>query len=655
DHQVKIRGFRVELGEVESVLGSHPGVAWAVAMVREDLPGDRRLVVYWVPELDAPAAEPDLWRHLRDNLPEHMLPGTLVALEDLPRTPQGKVDRRALPVPPAPATGGADAGDARTPVEQSLERLWAQMLGRQRVGVEESFFELGGHSLLATQVMSRVRRLFGVELPLRVLFETPTVAALARAVEGARRAGRSMEAPPLVPVPRHGPLPLSFSQQQLWVLDQMEPGRAHYNIPFAVKLGGLLHPAALAAALGEIARRHETLRTTFAILEGEPVQVIRPPAAVPLSLADLSALPPEPRRSEARRLALAEAKTPFDLGRGPLLRATLLRLAAEEHLVLLTLHHIVSDGWSSGILVRELAALYCALAQGEPAQLPELPVQYADFAVWQRRWLEGEPLDAQLAYWRRQLAALPVLHLPTDRPRPPFQTFRGRRRPVELPAETVRALRELAVQEGTTLFVPLLSGLAALCHQISGQDDIPIGTDVANRTRQEVEGLIGFFVNQLVMRVDLAGDPTFRELLRRTKEMTLAAWTHQDLPFERLVALQPERDPSRSPLFQVKLVLQNNTAEPLKLPGLGLGVLDLDIGSAKYDLLLNLLDGEGGVQGTLEHSADLFEADTVERWLDRFHRILQGAATRPDDRLSAILATAQPAIPIRRSARWNRS
>jgi amino acid adenylation domain-containing protein len=633
DHQVKVRGFRIELGEIEALLAALAGVREAAVLLRDDTPGGPQLVAYVAGVAGADA----LRTALRERLPEYMVPAAFVTLPALPLTPNGKVDRKALPAPVWQSSGDRYQAP-RTPVEEALAGIWAELLGRERVGAADNFFGLGGHSLLATRVVSRIRSAFQVEIPVRSLFDEPTLADLAALVERALRSGGGME-PSISRVPRSDPLPLSFAQQQLWVLDQMLPGRADYNIHFAVRLDGALDIPALAATLSEIAGRHEALRTVFRLADGEPVQEVRPKAAAPLPLADLSTLPPALRRSEARRLALADARTPFDLGRGPLLRAALLRLDAREHLALLTLHHIVSDGWSTGILVREIGALYPALARGERPGLPELPVQYADFAAWQRRWLSGDRLESQLRYWQRQLADLPVLHLPTDRPRPPVQTFRGRRRQLAIPAGVAQRLRGLATEERTSLFVPLLAGLAAVLHQISGQDDIPIGTDVANRTRQEVEGLIGFFVNQLVMRVDLAGDPTFRELLRRTREMALAAWTHQDIPFERLVAtLQSDRDPSRSPLFQVKLVLQNAPAEALRLPGLTLGLLPLDTGSAKHDLLLNLADGEAGIGGTLEHNTDLFDEATMERWLDRFRRLLEYAAERPDDRLSEALA-----------------
>jgi acyl carrier protein len=644
DQQVKIRGFRVELGEIEAALSLHPEVAAAVVLAREDTPGDRRLVAYVVPgggpEDAAEPLEPRLRAALGTGLPEWMVPSVFVLLDTLPLTAHGKVDRKALPAPGAARLTGA--GIFVTPhgaVEEALAAIWADLLGLERVGARDDFFALGGHSLLATQVVSRIRASFHLEIPVRSLFEEPTVRGLATAVERARRSGGSEAPPPLSRVPRGGSLPLSFAQRQLWVHDQMQPGRADYNVPFAVRLDGALDVAALAATFGEIERRHEALRTTFVLAENEPVQVIRTATTVPPCLVDLAGLPPARRRGEAQRLALAEARTPFDLGRGPLMRTTLLRLDAGEHLALLTLHHIVSDGWSTGVLLREMAALYPALSRGEQSPLPELPVQYADFAVWQRRLLEGGELEAQLGYWRRHLADLPLLYLPSDRPRPPVQTSNGRRRQVALSAEAVGALRELAGQERTTLFVPLLAGLGAVLHQISGQDDIAIGTDVANRTHQEIEGLIGFFVNQLVMRVDVSGDPTFRELLRRTREIALAAWSHQDLPFERLVsALQSDRDPSRSPLFQVKLVLQNSPAEILELPRLTLGLLPLDTSSAKYDLLLNLADVGDGVAGALEYNTDLFDEATVERWFDRLRKLLRNAADRPDERLSEILA-----------------
>ncbi|HEV7519214.1 MAG TPA: amino acid adenylation domain-containing protein, partial [Thermoanaerobaculia bacterium] len=507
DHQVKIRGIRIELGEVEAALATHEAVREAVVLVREE-GGDRRLVGYL--SAAAPAALPDtseLRRFLRALLPEPMVPAAFVVLPALPLLPSGKVDRGALarlaPELDRAASPAGGSGGSGSPVEELLAGIWAGVLGVERVGGDEDFFALGGHSLLATQVMSRVRAACGIELPLRALFEHPTVAGLAREVLGARR---TEDLPPIERVPRTGDLPLSFAQQRLWFFDRLEPGRALYNIPLAARLDGPLSVPALAASCNEIARRHEALRTSFALRQDRPVQVIAPRLDLAPALVDLAGLPGQALEPELQRLAAAEAGRPFDLARGPLVRAVLARLdrSGEAHALLLTLHHTVSDGGSTGIFRRELAVLYGELSTGGPVArpvLPELPIQYADYAVWQRQWLAGDVLARQLAFWRERLAGAPaVLELPTDRPRPPVQTFRGGIESLRLPAELAAEVRQMGVREGSTLFMLLLASFAALLARHSGQDDVVVGTPVANRSRLETEGLIGFFVNTLVLR-----------------------------------------------------------------------------------------------------------------------------------------------------------
>src|SRR6185369_15527537 len=513
DDQVKIHGFRIELGEIEAELSALAGVSRAVVVAREDLaqpdrsvrsPGERRLVAYVVGDA-APGA---LRQGLRGRLPEHMVPSAFVTLAALPLTPSGKVDRKALPAPERQQSE-EDWLAPRTPVEEVLAGIWAELLGLDRVGAADHFFALGGHSLLATRVLSRLRRAFGIELPLRDLFEVPTLAGLASRIETSLQTLRSdavAPAPPLVSIPREGPLPLSFAQQRLWFIDQLEPGSPLYNMPVALRVEGPLDSGVLALCLGEIVRRHEALRTVFAVFEGgdgEPVQIIQPAAPFVLPMIDLSGLPEGRREALALRLAGDEAGRPFDLARGPLLRGVLTRLSVESHVIALTMHHIASDGWSMGILVREVSALYTELAAGRPSPLPELPMQYADFAVWQRSWLRGEVLEGEISFWRRQLADLPpLLELPTDRQRPAAQSYRGASRPVLLSAALTRQAEALARREGATLFMVLLAGFQALLARTSGQDDLAVGSPVAGRNRIETEGLIGFFVNTLVMRGD---------------------------------------------------------------------------------------------------------------------------------------------------------
>ncbi|HEU0076107.1 MAG TPA: amino acid adenylation domain-containing protein, partial [Longimicrobiaceae bacterium] len=472
DQQVKLRGFRIEPGEIEAALLEEPSVREAAVLAREDHPGERRLVGYVV----APGGDTaGLREHLRKRLPEYMVPAAIVMLDSLPLTPNGKLDRRALPAPDAASAEVYVA--PRTPAEEMLAGILGEVLRLERVGAEDNFFELGGHSLLATRVVSRVREAFGVELPLRALFEVPTVAGLAGRVEALLTGGEAKQAPPLVRVARDGSaLPLSFAQQRLWFIDQLEPGSAAYNMPHALRLRGRFDPAVLERAVTEVVRRHETLRTVFAVVDGEPVQVVRDASPVTLPVTDLRSLPAASREAEVRHLARDEAARPFDLAAGPLLRVSAVRLDEAEWGLLFTMHHIVSDGWSMGVLVREVSALYDALAEGREAGLPELPVQYADYAAWQRGWLAGETLEAKLGYWREKLAgAPPLLELPTDRPRPQVQHPRGASVRVDLPAEISAGLRALSRREGATAFMTLLAAWQLLLSRYSGQEDVSVG------------------------------------------------------------------------------------------------------------------------------------------------------------------------------------
>ncbi|MEO5726492.1 MAG: amino acid adenylation domain-containing protein, partial [Byssovorax sp.] len=642
DHQVKIRGFRIELGEVEAALSRHPAVRACVAVAREDVPGDKRLVVYAVLEEDGELAVPDvaaLREHLQQSLPAYMLPSAFVVLDALPLNRNGKVDRRALPAPEAAKMRLEEAYVApRTPVEELLAGIFADLLRIPQVGAHDDFFALGGHSLLATQVISRVRAAFAIELPLRELFEVPTVAGLGAHVEAAQRAGAGLSAPPIEAVAREqeGELPLSFAQQRLWFLDQLEPGGAAYIMPGALRLRGTLDVPALRGVFGEVVRRHEVLRTTFVTLEGRAAQVIHPARlAWELPVVDLSHLP-EPEAHAQQHMA-EEAAQPFDLATGPLLRTTLLRLGVDDHLLLVTMHHIVSDGWSMGVLVHEMAALYEAFLEGRPSPLPELSVQYADFATWQRSWLSGEVLARELAYWKERLADASPLELPTDRPRPPVQTSRGAHTAVTLPAELVAALVRLSRERGATLFMTLMAAFQVLLARWSGQTDISVGMPVANRNRSEVEPLIGFFVNTLVLRSDLSQGPTFLELLAQVREAALGAYAHQDVPFEKLVeALGAARDLGRTPLFQVMFALQNAPMGELALPGLRLAPMPIDTASAKFDLTLTLAEGGGGLSGVLEYSTDLFDAATMARLAEHFEVLLHGIVADPRQRIEAL-------------------
>ena len=551
DHQVKVRGFRIEPGEVEAALAAHPAVASAVVVAQgEDQ--DRRLAAYVVPAAGGrgiPGAG-ELREFLGRVLPGYMVPGVFIELAGLPLTANGKLDRAALPAPGSDRGGLAAVLPPRTPAEEVIAAIWAQVLGMRRVGVSDNFFELGGHSLVAVQVISRVRAAFERELPLAVLFDHPTVGELA-AVVG--MSGPGALAPPIVPAGRGRRLPLSFAQQRLWFLDQLEPGSAEYNIPpIVLRMAGPLDEAALRRALETIVARHEVLRTRLVTIDGAGYQVIDPAGGFALRAADLSQEADPAGR--ARELAAVEAVTPFDLAAGPLLRGRLLRLGTEDHVLILVLHHVVSDDWSADIFRRELSVLYTAYRAGRPLPLADLAVQYADFAVWQRDWLSGEVLGDQLAYWRDRLAGAAVLELPADRPRPAVRSPAGGSVPFSVSAAAADGLRAAARAGGATMFMTLLAALAVLLGRYAGQDDVVVGTPIANRGRAETEDLIGFFVNSLAVRADLSGDPAFGELLARVRRGALDDYAHQDLPFEQLVdALSLPRDRSRHPLFQVMI------------------------------------------------------------------------------------------------------
>ncbi|HKG15027.1 MAG TPA: amino acid adenylation domain-containing protein [Pyrinomonadaceae bacterium] len=639
DQQVKLRGFRIELGEVEAALRGHAAVRGCLALVREDAPGDKRLVAYFTADDADPPTNDALRRHLREKLPEHMIPSAFVALEEFPLTANGKIDRRALPAPDDYLRPRENLYVApRDETEEALAAIIRDVLGVERVGVYDDFFDLGGHSLLATQVITRVRDTLRVELPLKRFFEHPSVAELAASVGPLSRAGLVEDAPPVVPVPRDAALPLSFAQQRLWFLDQLEPGNAIYNLPTALRLRGSLDAEALRRTLNEIVRRHESLRTVFREERGEPVQVIVPEQSVEMPVLNLAGLPEAEREAEAERLSRAEAQKGFDLSRGPLLRATLLRLSAEDHLLLFTMHHIISDGWSVGVLVREAAALYEAYVLGAESPLPELQVQYADYAVWQREWLRGAALDEQLAYWKKQLDGAPALtEFPADHPRPSALTFRGAALNFELPAQLTEELRALGRREGVTLYMILLAAFQTLLSRHTGRQDIVVGSPIANRRRREIEPLIGFFVNTLVMRTDLSGDPSFRQLLGRVREVTLGAYAHQDIPFEMLVEeLQPERSLGFTPLFQMMFVLQNAPGDELRLPGLALGRADVWSGTTHFDLTLQLEESARGLAGVVEYSVELFNEETIRSLTRRLETLLEGFAADPDATLSAL-------------------
>ncbi|HEU0052513.1 MAG TPA: condensation domain-containing protein, partial [Longimicrobium sp.] len=652
DDQVKIRGFRIEPGEVEAAIAAYPGVREARVMMREDRPGDKRLVAYVVGSVEVDG----LRAHLGQSLPEYMVPRAIVAMDRLPLNANGKVDRKALP---APEYGAAEETYVapRTPVEEVLAGTWAEVLGVERVGVEDHFFELGGHSLLATRVAARVRAVFGVELPLRSVFERSVLSELAAEIERLRGTGAAADAEAITPAAREGDLPVTFAQERLWFVDALDPGSPAYAIPFSYRITGALDDDALRRALTELVRRHEPLRTTLPTVDGVPVQRIAPPPSdFDLPVADLRHLPEGERRAEAGRLATESSRHRFDLARGPLFRASLVRVSDDEHRLLLNLHHAVGDGWSLGVLLEELSALYGAFSRGEASPLPEPALQYADFAVWQREQLRGEVLDRQIGYWKERLAGAPaLLELPTDRPRPPVESHRGAVERLVVAPGLSAEVHALARREGATLFMVLLAALDVVLGRLAGQEDVVVGTPIAGRTRAETERMVGLFLNSLALRTDLSGDPSFRELLGRVRESTLSAYAHQDLPFERVLEeVRPERSLAHAPVFQVMLNLLNFQhdafrGEGLEVAGAGPGEV-----SSKFDLTLYVGERDGGIDVSLVYAADLLDAPRMRELLAQLEGVLRQAAAAPETRVAELsLATEvaravlpDPARPI---------
>ncbi|MCC3587269.1 non-ribosomal peptide synthetase [Microcoleus sp. PH2017_30_WIL_O_A] len=573
---------------------------------------------------------------LKDKLPDYMVPSSFVFLKTMPLTPNGKIDRQKLLAPAIKIPElGQDYVAPQTPVEDVVAGIWAEVLGLERVGIRDNFLELGGHSLVVTQIATRIRDTFQVELPLRTLFESATVADLARNLEIASQKSPTPQPSSIQPISRHRDLPLSFSQQQLWFLCQLAPDLPFYNEPITIRLPGSVNIAALERSINEIIKRHEILRTTFAVVDGQPVMVIQDAFNFILPVVNIGELPEAERESEALRLGTLEAQQPFDLTQGPLLRGTLMRLGEADYRLFLTIHHIAIDGVSLySLFMKELATLYSAFSLGGRSPLPELPVQFADFAYWQRQWLQPEVLENQLRYWKQQLANLSTLQLPTDRSRSPIQTFRGTRQCLALPLSLTERLKDLSRREGVTLFMTLMAAFQTLLYRYTGQTDIPVGTVANLRNRQELEGMIGYFLNTLVVRTDLSGNPTFKELLARVREVTIGAYTHQELPFQKLVEeIQPERNLSYNPLFQVVFVLEPPLAE---MDGWRISQLDIDTGTAKFDLNLELDERPSGIIGRIEYNTDLFEASTISRTIGHFQTLLEGIVSNPEQKISEL-------------------
>jgi amino acid adenylation domain-containing protein len=639
DEQVKIRGYRVEPAEIEAALVEHEAVRECIAMLREDVAGDPRLVAYCVCSEEAQPSVSDLRSFLAERLPVHMLPSAFVLLESLPLTAHGKVDRKNLPAPDQARATTDEYTAPRTSVETQLAAIWEEVLGVERVSINDNFFDLGGHSLLATQVISRVREGFKIKLPLRVLFEAPTVGLLAARVAAELRDQATVELEgPRVVERRPGGMPLSFAQQRMWFMQQLEPESSAYHIPGAVRLRGPLAVRELEQSLHEIIERHESLRTVFPLTAGQPLQQVLEQVEWRLGELDLSHLTAEEQEREVSAILRSQIKMNFDLSTGPLFRVTLVRMAPDEHVLLLVLHHIIADGWSMEVLLRELVSLYESRLRFERSRLPELRVQYVDYAQWQREWLSGDVLAEQERYWKEQLAdAPPVLELPIDAPRLARKSLRGSTQSFFLEQSLAERLRTMSRENETTLFMTLLAAFKVLLYRHSAQTDIVVGTPIANRTRSEIEPLIGFFVNTLVLRTELNGNPSFTELLKRVREVCLGAYAHQDMPFEKLVELlQPDRGLTHAPLFQVTFALQNAPRELSESTTLEWNILEVETETAKFDLSLHLVEAEDGLRGSLQYNVDLFSKETIERLVSHYEAVLRAVAESTEQRIGEI-------------------
>ena len=658
DNQVKIRGHRVELGEIEAALNQHPAVKTSVVIAHSDLfenpkfkiKNPKSLIAYVVAKQQAAPSVGELRGYLKEKLPEYMVPSTFIIIDNLPLTPNGKVNRTAL-TPPDGIRPELDRElvTPRTEIEEMVAQVWRELLRLDLVGVHDNFFDLGGHSLLATRVVARLRNNFAVDLPLRQLFESPTVAGLANHLKILLQDQSGTRISPIVAVSRDRPIPASFAQQRLWLLREMDPGSTAYNIPAAFSIRGPFDVPALEAALNTIVARHEILRTTFDLVDGSLIQKIRPSLRLELSSSEVAELSPDSRHVAVREILLQEARKPFDLRNGPLVRAKIIRVDQDKHYLLLNFDHTVLDGSSMAVLYKELGTLYQAFISGQANPLPPLLVQYADYAIWQRDVLHGAVLGTELEYWKRQLADLTPLCIPADYPRPAMQTSRGVRKCLSLSKELTDSLKQLSRREGITVFMTLLAAFQLLLSRYSGQDDVVIGSTIAGRSRAETEGLIGFFINALPLRTDLSGDPSFLELLKRVHEVCLGAYTHQDAPFERIVeAINPNRDLSRNPLFQIMFNMADVTERVLQLAGCEVKKESFFDPEAKFDITLYAPEKDGAIELAIVYNADLFSESRICIMLEQLGYLLSQLAERPQVSIAEytlLLPSMPPQVP----------
>ncbi|MGI9290684.1 MAG: non-ribosomal peptide synthase/polyketide synthase [Gammaproteobacteria bacterium] len=644
DFQVKLRGFRIELGEIEAELQQCDGIEQSAVILREDTPGDQRLVAYMVGHADTAAIS----SQLKGTLPDYMVPAAFIALDELPLTPNGKLDRGALPAPDWADTDTTEYVAPRTPTEEALIEIWQDLLGTNPIGTQHDFFQLGGHSLLATRLVARIRDTLNRDLPLKALFDNPTVAQLAAVLDDAQTDTRN----PLTARPDRSTAPLSASQQRLWILDQIEPGNPVYNIPWATRLNGLLETDALQAAVNALIGRHESLRTRFIVADGMPIQAIDNATTLSINSLQLHDAGQNQLSTELTRLTQHR----FDLSKGPLLKLTLISLGETEHVLHVVMHHIIGDAWSTDVLQRELAELYSAAAELRDAQLPDLPVQFADYAAWQTERLQAAELQTDLQYWKEKLAGAPaVLDLPTDRQRPAVQTFNGDWYELRLPADLNQSLKALANQQNATLYMVLMATFNLLLGRYAGQDDLVVGSPIAGRQQSELENLIGFFINTLAIRTSLNEASSFNELLAQLKQSSLEAYAHQELPFEQLVEeLQPDRDTSYAPLFQVMFILQNAPVTRQNWSELEASPVLFDFGFAKLDLTLSMEESGDELVGYFEYNTDLFDKRTIAQLAGHLHNLLQQVVSSPDATLNEFeLLTASERDTL--LTEWNRT
>lgn len=663
DHQIKIRGLRIELEEIEATLAEHPSLDGAVVLLREVKSGDQILLAYVIVNTSSEhPTHADLRAFAKNRLPEFMVPNGFIMLDAFPLSANGKVDRGVLAdIDWNNVTSNMTYVAPRNEVEQQLVEIWNNLFSQGNIGITDNFFEIGGHSLLATQLVTRIRNELGIEIPIRAVFEAPTIEELARQYvyshvnDEVGLGENDLQIVPIARDPERVELPLSYAQQRLWFLNQLDANSPAYNIPAVVHMTGELDVDALQKSFAEIIKRHESLRTTFGENDGDPFQLILSQFSAELKIIDLCYLTGEEQQEEMHYQVSEEAKMPFHLDQGPLMRTTLIKMGEAEHILMVTMHHIISDGWSISILIRELGMLYESIVRGQANPLSELTFQYYDYVEWQHKWLEGEVLNSQLDYWKKQLSGqLPFLQLPTNYPRPTIQTYEGATIRFSLPKNISENITTLSHKAGTTMFMTILAAFQTLLYRYSGQTDILIGSPIANRNRTEVESIIGFFVNTIVLRADLSGDPTFMELLSRVRENTLQAYAHQDVPFERIIEeIQPTRDLSRNPVFQVMFVLQNTPMENIDLMGLQLNTYDVDNGMAKFDLTLTMEETEAGLKGCFEYNTDLFEASTIERMIGHLCTLLESIVITPELQINQIPLLTEG--EIQQIQEWNKT